>query len=149
MKMLPNKSSKRYIIFFLIVFLILFNLKILSAQQKIGDLSLTVRIIQTLIEGTNEELIKDPLNEEFFIKKRVLESEMRDIIAENDLAALALRQMRRIDKEKVLYRELIKDFREKKLARQKLLELVNFINARNEEYIRLISKANPKRRTKK
>lgn len=147
--MLPNKSSKRYIIFFLIVFLILFNLKILSAQQKIGDLSLTVRIIQTLIEGTNEELIKDPLNEEFFIKKRVLESEMRDIIAENDLAALALRQMRRIDKEKVLYRELIKDFREKKLARQKLLELVNFINARNEEYIRLISKANPKRRTKK
>jgi predicted RNA-binding protein len=147
--MRPNKTSKIYIIFFLITFLILFNQKITFTQQKIGDLSLTVKIIQTLIEGTNEELIKNPLNEEFFIKKRVLESEMRDIIAENDLATLALTQMRRIDNEKALYRELINDFRENKLACQKLLELVNFINARNEEYIRLISKNNPKRRNKK
>jgi len=147
--MRPNKTSKIYIIFFLITFLILFNQKITFTQQKIGDLSLTVKIIQTLIEGTNEELIKNPLNEEFFIKKRVLESEMRDIIAENDLATLALTQMRRIDNEKALYRELINDFRENKLACQRLLELVNFINARNEEYIRLISKNNPKRRNKK
>lgn len=147
--MRPNKTSKIYIIFFLVTFFILFNQKITFTQQKIGDLSLTVKIIQTLIEGTNEELIKNPLNEEFFIKKRVLESEMRDIIAENDLATLALTQMRRIDNEKALYRELINDFRENKLACQRLLELVNFINARNEEYIRLISKNNPKRRNKK
>jgi hypothetical protein len=129
---------KKAVIFSFVVFFSLFIHRIcfLSGQP----LSPSVKIILTVIVDTNEKLIKDPLNEHLYIKKRMLESEVRDIIANNQLADLAVSQIRRIDKEKLMYKELIYDLKENQMARQRFMELINFLSARNEEYLRLVSK---------
>lgn len=132
---------KRLIIFSLTGFFVfIHSVSSLPARQSIGDLSLTVKIIRTHIEEANKDIAENPLNERYFLAKKILEEKMQEIIAENQLAALAMGEISRIADERAHIEKLLERYKDNKAARQKLLELANFLDARNEEYFRVLTK---------